>query len=370
MRFSFQDKTVLIVSNVEWSDFQVSKHHYAATLSTICKKVYYLSPPLLTGRNKIALSAIDGQNNLIEVKVELAVPQLVRFQFYKLYVLYVKRVMRKLKKALDDIDLVWSFEHVKYPEIEVFNAPLNIYHPVDQLDDENEMRFANKNDIVLSCSYDVLEKLKDCKPPKHFINHGLATPYANIKPRTLNDAKIKVGFVGNLIVPQIDYHTFTTIIKSHPDLNFYFYGKSDVSDSTPDVMKNFVTLIRNSDNCKLMGVVNPTELAGEINTMDIMILCYDMNVMSRGNNSHKILEYLSTGKPIVSNYIGLYEGSGLLEMLESTDNSKYVELFDNTILNLRALQSESESEKRRSFALDNTYKKQIKRIEQHLNDLQ
>ncbi len=47
----------------------------------------------------------------------------------------------------------------------------------------------------------------------------------------------------------------------------------------------------------------------ELNRMDAFLVCYDVEKdQSKGTNYHKIIEYLSTGKVIVSNNVTTYAG--------------------------------------------------------------
>jgi hypothetical protein len=56
-----------------------------------------------------------------------------------------------------------------------------------------------------------------------------------------------------------------------------------------------------------------------------------------------------------------------MAMLPDTDNSTIPILFKQVVKNLLENNKVDSFNKRKSFALDNTYKKQIDRIEEHLN---
>jgi len=99
---------------------------------------------------------------------------------YFLYKIYMRGVMKTLRNKLNDLDVVWSFEHIKYPDIHVLNAQVGIFHPVDQFHDDRAIQFARRNDLIVSCSHDILDKLKDCGVPGYFVNHGLSRHFVNI----------------------------------------------------------------------------------------------------------------------------------------------------------------------------------------------
>ena len=100
-----------------------------------------------------------------------------------------------------------------------------------------------------------------------------------------------------------------------------------------------------------------------------MLLCYNYQYeINKCTNSHKILEYLSTGKVIISSKIQAYESnSNLICMLQDYDNGAYLDLFDLTIKNIVHYNSTELQKKRIEFSLDNSYEKQINRIESYIN---
>ena len=108
--------------------------------------------------------------------------------------------------------------------------------------------------------------------------------------------------------------------------------------------------------------------AVEIRDIDGFLVCIDPEADSnKGSNSHKILEYLNTGKVVISNYISSYSDKrDLIAMVDENSNSKLPDLFKKVISNLSSYNSIEFQKKRIEFALDNTYAKQIDRIETYL----
>lgn len=45
MPFSFNNKTILIISPEPWGKMMISKHHYALELAKLGNEVYFLNPP-------------------------------------------------------------------------------------------------------------------------------------------------------------------------------------------------------------------------------------------------------------------------------------------------------------------------------------
>lgn len=108
-----------------------------------------------------------------------------------------------------------------------------------------------------------------------------------------------------------------------------------------------------------------------IRGMDLFLICYDVRKdQSRGTNYHKIMEYLSTGKVIVSNNVTTYAGlPELVQMVEDREhNRRLPALFHTVARGLTIANSPELQQKRRAFAEDNTYHKQLDRIERFLEE--
>lgn len=103
--------------------------------------------------------------------------------------------------------------------------------------------------------------------------------------------------------------------------------------------------------------------------MDGFLICYDIHKdQSGGTNYHKIMEYLSTGMVIVSNNVTTYrDRPELVRMIaEREHNRQLPALFKETIANIALYNSPDARLGRIRFAHDNTYDKQLERIERLL----
>jgi hypothetical protein len=116
-----------------------------------------------------------------------------------------------------------------------------------------------------------------------------------------------------------------------------------------------------------MVQLRPSILAKRLNRMDAFLICYDVEKdQSKGTNYHKVMEYLSTGKVIISNNITTYqEMPGLISMVsERQHNNNLPILFREVISNLDKYNSPVAMKQRKEFAAENTYEKQLSYIEQ------
>jgi glycosyltransferase involved in cell wall biosynthesis len=180
-----------------------------------------------------------------------------------------------------------------------------------------------------------------------------------------------VGFSGNLTRQDIDRNTLLRLIKDYPEIAFHFWGvydsrKSNISGGGDTDTCAFIQQLHEMKNVKLHGPVSTEILVGGYSEMDLFLICYDIQKdQSKGTNYHKVMEFLSTGKPIVSNNItAFHETQDLVYMSPERDSNKSLpELFRYVITNLNQLNSDALQTKRRAYAYDNLYDKQIDRIE-------
>jgi hypothetical protein len=116
-------------------------------------------------------------------------------------------------------------------------------------------------------------------------------------------------------------------------------------------------------------VLKTAELAEQLNSMDILLICYDIEKdQSKGTNYHKVMEYLSTGKVIVSNNITTYSSEPDLVRMskERSGNKELPVLFRDTVANLRSYNSPELMEKRKNFARQNSYRNQLELINEKI----
>jgi len=133
---------------------------------------------------------------------------------------------------------------------------------------------------------------------------------------------------------------------------------------------SFIEQLISKENVIMHGVVHPKELAIQFQRMDAFLICYDiLEDQSKGTNYHKVMEYLSTGKVVISNNISTYQNLGLIEMNKSRiDNKELPELFIEVVSNFNIYNNDILMKKRREFALENSYSNKITEIEKIIYD--
>lgn len=326
--------------------------------------MYFINPPLrVIGKSSLTIEPIGDGLNL--VTPTLPIPDWVRFKLRGVYDRLVTRKFRKLIKTTGKPDILWNFDNETYFKQEaLFRDITRIFHPVDHFDVPQYKNYRAIYDFAFSVSPALLELIEVDK--KYYINHGLnqnfvtlAEKYKGINrtPTSVIDGKKKAGYVGNLSIRFMDKEILLKTVSQNPDVEFHFVGNHEKNDS-------FIDRLKKLDNTRFPGVIRGEDLYKYLRNMDVLFACYKQQHGYLGDNSHKIMEYLSTGVPIVSSWLSVYKDSGLINMSEATGNESFPELFSETI---KESELEGQSLKRMNFALSNSYSNQVDRIESHLH---
>ncbi|MBS1596780.1 MAG: hypothetical protein JST75_01040 [Bacteroidetes bacterium] len=374
---SLQNKTILIISPQAWGKMFVSKHHYAIELAKNGNSVYFLNPPDPIASQKILIEPSGIHENLFLIHQRLSFPYNIKFHFISLFHAlmrpHIKQVIKRIGKPLD---IVWSFDLGNlYPFI-FFQKGKKIFHPVDEPLNEAAIESACGAEYIFSVTNEILDKYKKFPAKKYLINHGLASQFM-LRVNTSQPAgnPVRVGMSGNLLRPDIDREILLNIVRENPEIIFECWGsyqtnQSNIGGGEDVATKKFISDLQAQKNIVLHGAIPSAELATAIHRMDAFLVCYDVKKdQSGGTNYHKIMEYLSTGKIIISNNVTTYKDHPeLIQMVEERDdNVKLPDLFKTVIHRLDYFNDAARQQQRIAFADDNTYQKQIERIAQLIN---
>ena len=377
---SLRNKTILIVSPNQWGAIRVSKHHYAVELAARGNRVFFLNPPDAKARSRLAIEPTEVVG-LSVVTYRPFVSYSLRFRSRALFDIIASAHVRWILKSLGSrINVVWCFDLNLYRDLRWFGARVRIFHPVDQVVEEHQRGIASSATLVLSVSEEILKNVRNAGVRSQLVGHGLGAAFAaraNIKRNDVEKeptGHLRVGYVGNLFIPYLDRLTIRELVLSHPKIEFHFWGpssakESNVGGSDSDEFNSFVDFLRSRSNVILHGKQPPDTIAEQLYRMNVLLICYaTANDPNRGCNSHKILEYLSTGRVIVSSHVPDYaDRPELISMVPTVDNTGLPALFAETMRDLEMLNSHVRSQTRIRFALENTYAKQIDRVEEMLD---
>jgi hypothetical protein len=384
MSFTFTNKSVLIISPEPWGTMKISKHHYAIELAKLGNYVYFLNPPNGKKSVKYTISIEKEAENLQIIDFNTFFPTDIRFHFRGIFEILMRfQILFLLRWLKVNFDVVWCFDFNLYDNLNQFKAKIKIYHPVDILQFDFQLNPAKTADIIFSVSDELLKPFKGINIRKVIINHGLSDHFVNKAKRkqlaisNLNNlGTIKAGYVGNLLNYTLNKKQVIEIIKKNPQVQFYFWGGYSLLNNNlaPDISsedEKFIEILQQMGNVILKGMKSPEIIAEEIEEMDLFFITY---IYPDGNedryNSHKILEYLSTGKVVVCSYLSYYEDKrDLIQMVKKGENAAFPQLFSESITLIEELSQKEKQIRRISFALENSYSNHIHKVEHSINDL-
>ena len=354
----------------------VAKHHYAVELARLGNEVYFLNPPENSKKRFVRIEEPNQYPGLYIVHHGPFFPLVLRFRIRKFYDALMKMHVRWLLKKLNkSFDIVWCFEPNLYSNLDWFNASKKVYHPVDELLYDYQFRPGKNADLVISVTREILAKFQDLGAKKLFVNHGISREFAEAAGENYWQKKstMSIGYSGNLLRADIDFDTLKRCILQFPQAKFIFWGNYQLKQSNlagnenPEIL-SFIEFLKGAQNVELKGAMGIHELVKEYASADIFLICYDiLKDQSHGTNYHKVMEFLSTGKVIVSNNITTYKDCKLLRMCNSrTSNHEFQEVLGETIEHCDFYNSNEMQQQRKNFAAQNTYQQHILHIEQEL----
>lgn len=375
----FRNKNILVISPQSWGKMRVSKHHYAIELAKRGNNVFFLNPPSDDHAELFHVVEHDEIQNLRIVSYKPFFSYLLRFHCRWLFdLLMILQIRILLQKLNDKIDILWNFDFNLYSNLKAFNADTIIYHVVDQISGNHSIKAAYDADIIVSVASEILEKFNSVPQRKVLINHGLAEAFVNMAKIRLqhNDFgqtctdRPQIGYVGNLFIGHLDREKVKELIKENRNVDFHFWGSYEAKDCNiagnfSQVSYDFIRFLHDMPNVNLRGPREPDAVAKEIQEMDAFLICYDLSKdPNNGSNCHKMLEYLSTGKVVISNKITAYNNyKHLIQMDDTLVKNDICRLFHETVQNLQFYNGMELQKERIALAISNTYTLQIERIE-------
>lgn len=366
------NKVILLISTEYWGGGSfLSKHHYARVLSQRGNQVYFLNHGNFKDIKGIEVKQDSKYENIWAINYQFLFRG-IRFYPPFLAKIIFKWLSKKIMKAIGKpIDIVWCFDPFRFYDLKLFNPSLAIFHPVDPFSSVNEMSLANSGDLILATSQEILDRYKHVKVPAYTINHGLAEDFLTEGSEDVllpGKNPIKALYVGSVLRRHIDWPRIDQIIYDHPNVDFVFIGPhwDHVFERVGKARIEHAKSLDALSHVHFLGLKPFEELKNYIASADILLVCYDReNHEDAPPNPHKMMEYFSSGKLIVSNYFGTYEAQQDL-LLMAKPNAAFPETFQYALEHLEELNSAELQAKRKAFARENTYVKQVQKIEQLL----
>ncbi len=359
MESKLTDKSILIVSPEPWSHIFVSKHHYAIHLAAKGNNVFFLNPP--SDKYDIESSEYDGLK-IISYKGFVTglrmMPKFIRGFF-------VKKVFNKIVKICDSkFQIVWSFDNSVFYDLDFLPEDIcKISHIVDLNQHFQLEKAASSADICFCTTSHILEKLLKSNRKSFFINHGYN--YQNVNNNEIElpgNNKLKALYVGNLSMKYIDWNILNKAIEKFPHIDFIFIGPNmNDFDLSLNKYHEYKKEVCQKQNVFSVGKISSNDIMSFLKASQILMISYQEAHHMDQANPHKILEYLGSGVPIIATFTEQYqEYSNLIKM--PNYNKDWVMNFEE-LLNSKELYDGDLKKERIKLALENTYEKQIERIE-------
>jgi hypothetical protein len=364
-----EGRNIVIFSPQRWNHLYISKQHYALALARN-NRVWFISAPEETPGMAYRISYPVADLPLTLVSYKVILPDICKFKMPGLYKKVTAARLRSLVKQLaGKVDVCIDFGCYQFfNNLDFIDAEHKIYFPVD--DFENLVASKRGARYVFSVSTNIIDKFGRHGVPVSFINHGLADAFAKKAVSRLERAsfpvrvggKLRFGYSGNLFIRFLDIPVLQQLVERNPGVEFHFFGDTAFNAGNQQHAK-WNNFLHSMPNIKLHGFVTPEALADAYEDLDGFVLCYKPDYKDyHGENSHKVFEYLSGGKVVVSTHLTLYANSPLLNCSPKDRNDLLLEVFADTIANLDRYNSAVLQQQRIELALDNTYAKQLGRI--------
>lgn len=360
-------KNILIVSPEPWGHIFVSKHHYAIELTRRQNKVFFLNPPSMEE------GVVQSPHQNLWIVNYSGFAKGLRFFPAVVRRLVVRRVFEKLQKLTgEQIDVIWSFDNSVFYDLDVLSPGMvKISHIVDLNQNFQFARASSTADICLGSTRHIVARQLQYNSRAHFIHHGLnMAAFQKVKKAMLpGQGSFKALYLGNLAMPYIDWGIILEAVRSHPDVDFVFIGSGvDNFDLSINPMHAFKEQICKEQNAFFLAQIESDTIPGYLQAADVLLVAYQKEHHVDQANPHKMMEYLSSGVPIVATYTQEYDTLGTA-LAMSIENEQWPELFAEVIRDLEIWKGEKRKALRMQYAREHTYPMQIDRIEMLLANL-
>lgn len=351
--------TILVISPEPWDGHFVSKHHYARELSRRGHRVLFHGPPDATGPMRL-MAATDTPGELRVLHAPRAAPGL-RFMPPPLRWALEDHWLRQVERlAGARVNVVWNFENSRFFDLRFAGERLTIYQQVDLNQDFHPEMAARTADHVFCTTGLIKERLSAFRSEVRIVHHGVQSdPIDPLSESGLfAPDELNCVYAGNLSMQYLDRALIVRCVETYPTAMFHFFGGFKTDDA-------FRNRLAEHPNVRLHGKVDAGRMLPILSNADILMVTYQKAHFRDQANPHKMMEYMMSGKVTVATYTSEYERVSDLLAMCSPDGD-YVELLGKVIDDIEAWNAPELMSRRRAFAADNTYSRQLDRIAEAL----
>jgi hypothetical protein len=362
---------VLLISTDPWNGFRVSKHHYAEELAQMGHEVFFLNP---VGGEQLSRPVVvqPTENKLVSlVHWKPLLPYRLKFHARPLFDLAMRRQAKMITRAIGgEPDIIWDFDiSYNFRDLAAFGPGVKIFHAVDP--DDRLMTMGDKGaDLVLGVTRSILDMRGAAAGPAHVIPHGISRHHVTMargildSPLPTTEGKAKVAYVGNLERADIDWPVILKMARENSEAEFLLIGPfREEGGNTP------VAELRALPNVRLTGPWPVEKVVALSPKIDIWLAAYDPAKSARASmNSHKLLEYLATGRSLLANRFDSFVGSDLVTMPDGIDNSAMPSLLSQMLTNRAVINLPQRQCARAAYALKFGYHAHLVMIQALLDE--
>lgn len=370
--FGAKKLSIVIISPQRWVELPVSKHNYAEMLSSLGHRVYFIEPQNGAGSLKRpVLQPISSRlgNRITVVNWWLPVPYALKFHAKTVYAIAAKYSFGRIVSTLpDEPDLIWDFDNTgMFPAFPTLPDTQRLWHVVDP----PLYRHYKGQRITVSTSQVYLDALDTGGRPTAVVPHGVRPVFAELARRTIDTASsgvharegpIKAASFGNLSHGGIDWPTLEAVCRDNSDILFDLAGPFDPAAVSLETAAT-VRRIKALPNVNMPGQLDADELLVLAANIDVWFLCYQTGADIVGAlTSHKMLEYLATGRPVVLTGQDVETYAHLVSVAVPCDPQDFAARLREAANQARSPDASNKRRARCEFALARTYERNLELI--------
>jgi hypothetical protein len=352
-----------VISPQPWAGLQVSKHHYARALAARDWRVVFIDPPAELGKPGRIEQTATEVSGIFRLRYQTFFPYRLKFHARPLFDLLMWRQAKRLVQAAGRPNLVWDFDNAyQFRDLRPFRAAKTIFHLVDDvgrpgMGDKHADHFFALHPVFC------LNAGRTCRED-HVIGHGLAKMYVeaarNLSSSQTDPERPHIALVANLAAKWIDWESIAEMVRRHPEGRFTFWGPLPEDNRQPEALKKVLA----AANAVFPGLTSPEAIVAQSGDVDVWLLPFLSEEFDRGRplNSHKVLEFLSTGKSVLMSWLEAYEGNPLVHVAERPESRDLPDRLDRLLAELETVNAPRQQEARRTYALARSYENHLDRI--------
>jgi len=379
-----QDRNIICIAS-NWFYDPTSKHHLMKLLSrhnhVIWVNYHASRKPQWSARDAGAMvgkirQIIQGPRQVAE-SITVVTPLVVPLPGNRAVAsLNAELLVRQIRSVLNDLPerptQLWSFA----PDVDYlcgrFDEELRLYYCVDEFsrfvgyDAEQvlaaERRLAERADLLIVTSQALLEAKRSLHSRVALVSHGVDAEHFRTALRSTGPIPLEIrelprpvlGFWG-LIQDWVDLDLLEAVARRRPQWSIVLIG-----EAAADVGR-----LHRFPNVRLLGRRHYQKLPEYARGMDIGIIPFRVNDLTRAVNPIKLREYLSAGLPVVST--PLPEVASYDRMVRVADTPEtFVEACEAAVLEAKADVAGRARRARHEAMLQETWEAKLAVIEQHV----